>query len=76
MDNRSIFLYHCYGDKGGTQKDRLSVPIGHGAFFTLGNAGAGKSTPDVKRRVKGSCVEIQGDSVESRLSRKSSLSLK
>ena len=47
MDNRSIFLYHFYGDKGGTQKDRSSVPIGHGALLILGNAGAGKSTPDV-----------------------------
>ncbi len=54
MDNRSTFLYHSYGDKGGTQEDRLSVPTGHGASFTLGNAGAGKSTPDAKRRVKGS----------------------
>ena len=54
MDNRSIFLYHFYGDKGGTQKDRLSVPIGHGAFFILGNTGAGKSTLVVKLRVKGS----------------------
>ena len=54
MDNRSIFLYHSYGDKGGTQKDRLGVPIGHGAFLILGNAGAGKSTPDVKRKVRGS----------------------
>ena len=76
MDNRSIFLYHFYGDKGGTQKDRSGVPIGHGAFFILSNAGAGKSTSDVKLRMKGSREEIQGDSDESRLSRKSSLSLK
>jgi len=54
MDNRSIFLYHFYGDKGGTQEDRSSVPIGYGVFLILGNAGAGKSTPDVKRRMRGS----------------------
>ena len=54
MDNRSIFLYHFYGDKGGTQEDRLSIPIGHGVFLILGNAGAGKSTPDVKLRMRGS----------------------
>jgi hypothetical protein len=76
MDNRSIFLYHFYGDKGGTQKDRSSVPIGHGAFFILGNAGAGKSTSDVKRRMKGSREETQGDLAESKLPRKFSLSLK
>ena len=52
MDNRSTFLYHFYGDKEGTQKDSLSVPIGHGAFFILSNAGAGKSTSDAKLRVK------------------------
>jgi ABC-type phosphate/phosphonate transport system ATPase subunit len=76
MDNRSTFLYHFYGGKGGTQKDRLGVPIGHGAFLILGNTGAGKSTLVVKLRMRGSCEETQGDSVESRLSRKSSLSLK
>ena len=76
MDNRSTFLYHFYGDKEGTQKDRLSVPTGHGAFPILGNAGAGKSTPDVKRKMGRSCDESQGDLVESKLSRKSSLSLK
>jgi hypothetical protein len=76
MDNRSTFLYHFYRDKGGTQEDRLSVPIGHGASLILGNAGAGKSTPAVKLRMGGSCDESQGDSVESMLSRKSSLSSK
>ncbi len=25
----------------------MSIPIGHGVFFTQGDAGAGKSTPDV-----------------------------
>ena len=76
MDNRSTFLYHPYRDKGGTQKDRLSIPIGHGVFLILGNTGAGKSTPVVKLRMGGSRDESQGDSVESKLSRKSSLSLK
>jgi ABC-type cobalamin/Fe3+-siderophores transport system ATPase subunit len=54
MDDRSTFLYHSYGDKGGTQEDSLSIPTGHGVFLILGNAGAGKSTPDVKRRMRGS----------------------
>jgi hypothetical protein len=76
MDNRSTFLYHFYGDRGGTQKDRLSIPIGHGVLFILDNAGAGKSTSAVKLRMKGSCVETQDDLVESKLPRKSSLSLK
>ena len=76
MDNRSTFLYHFYGGRGGTQKDRLSMPIGHGVSLILGNTGAGKSTSVVKRRMRGSCVEIQDDSVESILPRKSSLSLK
>ena len=76
MDNRSTFLYHFYGDKEGTQKDSLSIPIGHGVSIDLGNAGAGKSTLVVKLRMRGSCEETQGDSSESRLPRKSSLSLK
>ena len=76
MDNRSTFLYHFYGDRGGTQKDRLSIPIGHGVSLILGKAGAGKSTPDVKLRMRGSCDESQGDSDESKLPRKSSLPLK
>ena len=75
MDNRSTFLYHFYGDKGGTQKDRLSMPIGHGVFSILGNTEAGKSTLVVKLRIEGSRVEIRSDSTESRLPRKTSLSL-
>ena len=47
MDNGLLFPYHLYGGKGGTREGRLSVPIGHGAFFISGDAGAGKSTPDV-----------------------------
>ncbi len=60
----------------GTREGRLSVPNGHGASATLGNAGAGKSTPDVKLRVTGSCGEIQGDSADPMPSRKSSLPVK
>ena len=47
MDNGSIFPYRFCGGKGGTREGRLSVPIGHGASPTLGDAGAGKSTPDI-----------------------------
>ena len=47
MDNGLLFPYHFYGDKGRTREGRLSIPIGHGVFSIEGNAGAGKSTPDV-----------------------------
>ena len=47
MDNGLLFPYRFYGGKGGTREGRLSVPIGHGASLTLGDAGAGKSTPDI-----------------------------
>ena len=47
MDNGLLFPYRCYGGKGGTRKGRLSMPIGHGVFLTTGDAGAGKSTPDI-----------------------------
>ncbi len=57
MDNGLLFPYRCCGGKGGTRKGRLSVPKGHGASVTLGNAGAGKSTPDViaegERKLRG-----------------------
>ncbi len=46
MDNGSIFPYRCYRGKGGTRKGKLGIPNGHGVFFTEGDAGAGKSTPD------------------------------
>jgi hypothetical protein len=46
MDNRLLFLYRCCGGKGGTRKGKLSIPIGHGVSATIGDAGAGKSTPD------------------------------
>ena len=47
MDNGLIFPYRFYGGKGGTRKGRLSMPIGHGVFSAIGDAGAGKSTPDI-----------------------------
>ena len=47
MDNGLLFPYHCCRGKGGTREGRLSIPIGHGVFSTKGDAGAGKSTPDV-----------------------------
>ena len=46
MDNGLLFPYRSGGGKGGTRQDRLSAPIGHGASLALGDAGAGKSTPD------------------------------
>ncbi len=54
MDNGLLFPYRFCGGKGGTRKGRLSVPNGHGASPTIGDAGAGKSTPDVKLKVGGS----------------------
>ena len=47
MDNGLLFPYRFYGGKGGTRQGRSSVPNGHGAFFIKGDAGAGKSTPDI-----------------------------
>ena len=47
MDNGLLFPYHCYGGKGGTREAKLSIPNGHGVSPTIGEAGAGKSTPDV-----------------------------
>ncbi len=47
MDNGSIFPYRFCGGKGGTRRGKLSIPIGHGVFPTLGEAGVGKSAPDV-----------------------------
>ena len=54
MDNGLLFPYRFYGGKGGTREGRLGVPIGHGASTIVGNAGAGKSTPDVKLKMGGS----------------------
>ena len=36
--NIPMLLSFCYG-KGGTQEGRLSIPIGHGVFPTLGVSG-------------------------------------
>ena len=36
----------------------MSIPIGHGVFFTLGDAGAGKSTPDIIAECEG---KLRGD---------------
>jgi len=47
MDNGSSFPYRFYGGKGETRKGKLSVPNGHGASLIIGDAGAGKSTPDM-----------------------------
>jgi hypothetical protein len=47
MDNGLLFPYRCYGGRGGTRQARLSIPIGHGVSATIGEAGAGKSTPDI-----------------------------
>ncbi len=47
MDNGLLFPYRFYGGKGGTRKGRLSMPTGHGVSLTIGEAGAGKSTPDI-----------------------------
>ena len=47
MDNGSTFPYRCCGGKGGTREGRSSAPNGHGASLIIGEAGAGKSTPDI-----------------------------
>ena len=36
----------------------MSIPIGHGVFFTQGDAGAGKSTSDVIAEGEG---KLKGD---------------
>ncbi len=51
MDNGLLFPYRFYRGKGGTRKGKLSVPIGHGASLTKGDAGAGKSTLVFKLKV-------------------------
>ncbi len=76
MDNGLLFPYRFYRGKGGTREGKLSVPNGHGASSTIGDAGAGKSTPDIKLKVEGSCGETQDDSADPMPSRKASLSLK
>ena len=46
MDNGLLFPYRFYGGKGGTRIGRLGIRNGHRVSSTLGDAGAGKSTPD------------------------------
>ncbi len=53
MDNGLLFPYRSCGGKGGTRKGRLSIPNGHGVSSTLGDAGAGKSTPDILAESRG-----------------------
>ena len=59
MDNGLLFPYRFYGGKGGTRKGRLSMPNGHGVSLIIGDAGAGKSTPDVIAEGEG---KLRGDS--------------
>ena len=61
MDNGLLFPYRCYGGKGGTRKARLSIPIGHGVSPTIGEAGAGKSTPDIIAEGGG---KLRGDPIQ------------
>lgn len=76
MDNGLLFPYRFYGGRGGTRKGRLSMPIGHGVSLIIGEAGAGKSTPDVIAEDGGKLRQKQGDSVEPMPSRKASLLMK
>jgi hypothetical protein len=76
MDNGLLFPYRFCGGGGGTRQGKLSVPIGHGASVISGNAGAGKSTPDVKLRMAGSRGATQHDLAAPTPPRKASPSLK
>ena len=51
MDIRLKFLNRRCGGKGGTREGNLGVPIGHGAFCTLGNDEVGKSASSAKLKV-------------------------
>ena len=46
MDNGLLFPYRFCGGKGGTRPGKPGIPNGHGVSSILGDAGAGKSTPD------------------------------
>ncbi len=52
------------------------MPNGHGVSPTIGDAGAGKSTPDVIAEDGGKRRQKQSDSVDPMLPRKASLSMK
>ncbi len=58
MDNGLLFPYRSYGGKGGTREGTLSIPNGHGVSSTQGDAGAGKSTPDIIAEGEG---KLRGD---------------
>jgi hypothetical protein len=58
MENGLLFPYRFYRGKGGTREGKLSIPNGHGVSLTIGDAGAGKSTPDVITEGEG---EWRGD---------------
>jgi hypothetical protein len=75
MDNGLLFPYRFYGGKGGTRKGRLSIPIGHGVSLIIGEAGAGKSTPDIVAEDEGKLRQKQSDSAEPMPPRKASLPL-
>jgi hypothetical protein len=75
MDNGLLFPYRCYEGKGGTRKGRLSIPIGHGVSSVIGDAGAGKSTPDIVAEDGGKLRQKQSDSTQPMPPRKSSLPL-
>ena len=47
MDNGLLFPYRCCGGKGGTRTGRPGIRNGHRVSSILGDAGAGKSTPDI-----------------------------
>ena len=47
MDSWLIFQHRFCRGKGVTREDRQSVPIGHGASQTPGDAGVGKSALDI-----------------------------
>jgi hypothetical protein len=75
MDNGLLFPYRCYLGKGGTRKGRLSIPIGHGVSPVIGDAGAGKSTPDIVAEDGRKLRQKQSDSTEPMPPRKASLPL-
>jgi hypothetical protein len=54
MDNGLLFPYRCCGGKGGTRQGKPGIPNGHGVSSIPGDAGAGKSTPDIKLKIEGS----------------------
>jgi hypothetical protein len=76
MDNGLLFPYRFYGGKGGTRKGRLSIPIGHGVSPIIGEAGAGKSTPDIVAEDGGKLRQKQSDSAVPIPPRKASLPVK